>query len=327
MKKPSNRILWVERAQVIAMLLVTLHHSLPRGYGGPLWLSNALEAIQYPALACFFLTGALFAGKWRQIGLWAYLKGRFIRLMTPYFCVNLLMLAPRYLAAKALGYRPNLTVGWLAMSFLDPHGQGIAPHLWFLPALFMLSALLPVIDAALSRTVPRRIALAGLFILSVWPVALPTLLCLNELKLYLFWYAAGLALARGDVSRPPLRGRMGLAVGWLGLVVFIATLVVKDAPMAAALQTVGGALALFEISGLSPRDDALTGLFRGKTFVVYVLSMCVQNLVEVVCYAAKLPWFVSLPAMFVAGLAVPLMIGLWNERHPLPKPVRLMLGV
>ena len=116
-------------------------------------------------------------------------------------------------------------------------------------------------------------------------------------------------------------------MGWLGLMVFIATLVMENAPMAVALQTVGGALALFEISGLSPRDDALTGLFRGKTFVIYVLSMCVQNLVEVVCYAAKLPWLISLPAMFVLGLAVPLAIGCWNERHPLPKPVRLMIGL
>ena len=327
MTRSSNRVLWVERAQVVAMLLVTLHHSVPRGYNGPLWLMGALEAIQYPALATFFLTSALFAGKWHEVGLGAYLKSRFVRLMTPYFCVNLLMLAPRYLAARALGYQPKLTLGWLAMSFLDPHGQGVMPHLWFLPALFIMSALLPAIDAALSRKTPRWIALVGLLALSVWPVTLPTLLCLNELKLYLFWYAAGRALARDDVSQSPLRGRAGLMAGGVGLMVFVATIFMDGMPMAEAMQMIGGALALFEISGLSPRDDALTALFRGKTYVIYILSMCVQNLVEVVCYAAKAPWFVALPAMLAAGLALPLAVSRVNDRHPFPRAVRLIIGL
>ena len=86
----------------------------------------------------FFLTSGLFAGKWKRDGWVAYLKKRAVRLLTPWLCVNLLMLAPRYAAARLMGVEVHLTPGWVLMSFLDPHGQGIAPHLWFLPTLFGL---------------------------------------------------------------------------------------------------------------------------------------------------------------------------------------------
>lgn len=60
MQRETNgkRIQWVERVQVLSMLLVVLHHCIPHGYDGPVGLLAVLEAIQYPALACFFLTAA-----------------------------------------------------------------------------------------------------------------------------------------------------------------------------------------------------------------------------------------------------------------------------
>ena len=220
----DGRIAWVERAQTLSMLLVALHHCVPRGYDGPQALSDLLNAIQYPALACFLLTSALFSGRWRRAGWGTYMKRRFVRLMTPYFCVNLLMLAPRYLAALLMGVKAHLTPGWLALSLLDPHGRGVMPHLWFLPALLLMSALLPVIDAAVRRPLPRLAAVAALAVLSALPFRLPTLLCLNELKQYLFCYVAGRALAQARGTETPLRGPAGWTLGGLGFAAFIASL-------------------------------------------------------------------------------------------------------
>lgn len=321
-----GRVLWVERAQVISMLLVVLHHCVPHGYDGPAWLYALLEAIQYPALVCFFLASGLFAPRWRDKGYGAYMKKRALRLLTPYFCVNLLMLAPRYVAALMMGVRANVTVGWVLTSFIDPHGQGIAPHLWFLMTLFIMGALLPGLDALLRSRVSRAITLAALLVLSALPFRLPTLLCLNELKLYLGWYALGYALAVTRGTGAPLKGPTGLALGSAGLIVFALSLCFPALPVAVFMQMLGAA-ALVALAGASEEGDPLTLLFRGRTYCVYILSMCVQNLVEVAGYSARLPWYATFLAMLAAGLAVPLAVCRWNEKRPLPRWLRLVVGL
>lgn len=323
----KNRVLWVERAQVISMLLVVLHHCVPHGYDGPQWLLELLNAIQYPALVCFFLTSALFAPKWKERGWAAYMRRRCLRLLPPYFCVNLLMLAPRWAAARLMGHEARVTLGWLLTSFLDPHGQGIAPHLWFLPTLLILSALGPAFEWLVNRRPWARFSiLAALLALSALPVKLPTLLCLNELKLYLAWYALGYALAASGRTERPLPGGAGLALGGAGAAAFVASLIAPGMPVATYMQMLGG-LALLAACGLSDRDDALTAAFRGKTYVIYILSMCAQNLVEVVGYSLRLPWFATFAAMLAVGLAVPCLVWAWNARHPLPAWLRRILGL
>ncbi len=322
------RLLWVERAQLYSMLLVVLHHGVPRGYDGPEWLRAALKAVQYPALVCFFLTAGLLAAHWRRDGWAAYMKKRALRLLTPYFCVNALMLLPRYAAARLLGHRVTLTPRWLLLSFLDPHGEGITPHLWFLPALFFMGALLPAIHAAVSKGRAARLAtLLALLALSALPFELPTLFCLNELKLYLAWYAAGYALAVARGTQSPLRGPAGRALGAAGLGGFILSLCLPWGWLAQLVQMAGGGAALVALSGLGDGPDPLVAAFRGRTYVIYILSMCVQNLVEVVGYAARLPWAVTMAAMLAFGLAVPCALYAWNARHPLPRFLRLITGL
>ena len=324
----NPRVLWIERAQVFSMLLVVLHHCVPHGYDGPAWLLNLLTAIQYPALVCFFLTSGLLAAGWKRRGWAAYMKRRCLRLLPPYLCVNLLMLAPRYVAARMMGVEVRLTAGWVLTSFLDPHGQGIAPHLWFLLTLLIMNALLPLIDLALGRGKGLRAGvLAALLITSALPVKLPTFLCLNELKLYLAWYALGYALALARGRRNPLKGTAGLTAGLTGLAVFIAALFFPDFALATFLQMAGGGLFLIWLSGCSNADDPLTRTFRGRTYCVYILSMCVQNLAEVVGYSARLPWFVTFLMMLAAGLAVPVLLCRWNEKHPLPGWLRAIVGL
>ena len=324
----GSRILWVERAQLYSMLLVVLHHAVPRGFDGPEWLRALLTAIQYPALVCFFFTSGLLSTRWRKNGWGAYMKKRALRLLTPFFCVNLLMLPPRYAAARLLGYQVSLTPRWFLLSFLDPHGQGIAPHLWFLPTLFIMGALLPAIHAAVSRGRAARLAtLAVLLVLSALPFKLPTLLCLNELKLYLAWYAAGYALALTRGTQRPLRGAAGLALGAAGLTAFALALCLPQGWLTPFIQMLGGAAALVSLAGLGDGPDPLVTAFRGKTYVIYILSMCAQNLVEVAGYAARLPWALTMAAMLAFGLAAPLALHAWNARHPLPRFLRLMTGL
>ncbi|MBR2798172.1 MAG: acyltransferase [Clostridia bacterium] len=325
----KGRIPWVERLQVLCMLLVVVHHCVPNSYSGPEVLERLLDTLHYPALAGFFLASGLFAGKWRQDGWRVYLKKRFLRLMTPYFCINLLMLAPRYGASVLMGVQPDLSLEWLVLSLLDPHEEGIAPHLWFLPTLMIMSTMLPVLDVLVcGKRAPRLATLAVLLTLSLLPLTLPTLLCLDELKLYLFWFALGLAVGKTwDIRRFLLTNSCAMALGVTGSMLFAAQVAWPELPLTLFSTTVSGLLALLAACVPSRGTDALAAAFRGRTFNIYVLSMCVQNMVEVLGALCHVPWAITALAMLILGLALPWCFCAWEARHPLPRPLRLAVGL
>ena len=156
---------------------------------------------------------------------------------------------------------------------------------------------------------------------------LPTLLCLNELKLYLAWFVIGYTLAVTGRARDPFpNGKVAGALCGTGAAAFVASLLAPELPIAVYLQMLGG-LTLMTLCLLDPWDDALTAAFRGKTYAIYILSMCAQNLAEVVGYSLRLPWFASFAAMLAVGLAVPCLLWAWNERRPLPGWLRAIVGL
>ena len=327
----SGRRNWIALLQTLSMLLVVVHHSVPHGYAGPTWLLALVNAIRWPALACFFLTSGALATRWRARGWGKYMKGRFLRLMTPFFFINLLMLAPRYVAARALGSKFRLSLSWLALSFLNPHGQGIMPHLWYLPTLFICAALLPLIDLSAWRSRAVRVATgAALLALSAWPVTLPTLLCLNEIKLYLFWYWLGYALSATRGLDCPVPRKYAPLVGVAGLAVFLSALAMADGPLTPAAFMAGGAALLVSLSALGGLP-AWAAWLSPRGFTIYLLSLCAQNLVEAVGYGVGCPWALTAAAMLVVGLTVPCLVyalgGKIKSASPAANLLRLIVGM
>ena len=308
------------------MLMVVAHHCMPRGYSGPGWLADLLECLQYPALACFFLTGGFLAFGHGGEGWRDYLKRRFVRLMVPFFAVNLLTLIPRYVTARLLGVRPNITLSWLVLSFLDPHSKGISPHLWFLMAAFLCALLLPLFESVIRRGPhARRICILALMGFSALPVRLPTLFCLDELKLYACWYVLGLAMAcAGGEGRWPLRR------GWVaaaGLIAFGGCVLLAGRFVSPTLCALSGGAAVLWLCGKLKVPNLLTERFARQTYVIYLLSMGVQNLMEAIGYSLGWPWYLMAVAMFTAGLCVPCGVYRLNRWRPFPRAVRIMLGL
>ena len=177
-------------------------------------------------------------------------------------------------------------------------------------AMRIMGALLPALDALLRRGRGASLAaLAALGILSALPVSAPTLLCLNELRLYLFWYFLGFARSEARGADCPVPGPLGLPVALAGLAAFALLMPRMDAPGAVFALTVCGAAALAGLcAALGERSTPVLRLFRGKTYAIYILSLCVQNLVEVVGVHGRWPWAVTALLMLITGLAAPLVI-------------------
>ncbi len=313
----GERTGWIERAQILAMLLVVFHHSVPNYTASGRLFSLLANTVHLGALAVFFFVSGLLLSQTGALGRYGYagyLKRRLPRLLIPYFGVSLLMLIPKYLIGTLIGKGVSLRIVDILYAFADPHGSGICPHLWFLLALALMTVLSPLLLHASRKGWLKWPLLALLAVAACLP-PVTSLLCLNELRSYLFWYFLGICGAGVMRRAAEWEGKRRVWLGFaLSLALFL--LLTYAAGQTGAVMfalAVTGFAAIVCLSLALRRTVAPLRVFVGKTFTVYVLSLCVQNLVEAVCHVAGLPWYLAAAGMFVSGLLIPL--GIWLLLH------------
>ena len=337
MRTEKKRLVWAELAQVFSMLLVVFHHSTPNYTDVPGALAAFAGSVHLPALAVFFLCSGYFAAGWEKTSYGRYLGRRAARLLIPWVAVSLLMLLPKALLSAPQARSEMLSPLNLLLSFADPHGRGICPHLWFLPTLFLLSLTVVLLRYVARSRIASVLVPAALFALTVPDLPVPTLFCLNEVRLYLFWFVLGYVLGARR-----LFASCGRAVGigssvcavLFGAASVLLILYGRSLPVFRALVTVSGAVAILAASVALERPlERFTAFFRGKTFLIYLLSLCAQNFVEVLANRLGVPGSAAFALLFVTGLAVPLAIEAVLRaitvvtKKPLPAFVRYALGL
>lgn len=312
MSNSKQRIEWIELAQILSMILIVFHHSMPNFTAVHPILAGLGGTLHYPALALFFFASGWLATGWAERGYPGYIGRRAVRLLVPWIVISLLMLLPKALLASPQARADLLSVGRLGWALLDPHGQGIMPHLWYLPALFLLCLLVPLLERAARHKPAVVILLVAAFACACLPeswVKVTTVLCLNEIRMYLFWFLLGYFGRKrlGEIRFGKSLLIPAAVLSWTAalLLVFFA----GAFPFARVLITAFGfvgilSLALLAAGGLRP----LILFFRGKTMCVYLWSLCAQNLVEVLAGKVHLNGELACLIMFVTGLAVPLAI-------------------
>lgn len=306
------RLRWVEIAQILSMLVVVFHHSAPRGYEITGLFRLLADTLHYPALAVFFLTSGLFAGRYAPGGYPDYLAKRAQRLLLPWVVANLLMLVPKLLVEKLSGGSAAFSAGDLAMSFLQPRGLGILPHLWFLPTLFILNAATPLFRPLLDQsTVSKAIILLVLFTLSAIPVQAPRILCINDLRIYAFFFFAGFLFRDRWTVAAPRFSALSVCLTFVLFLLYAALLRSRDSlgTVFRPCNTLAGLAFLIAFAMIfASRLSILSRLFAGKTFIIYIYSLCFQNFAEVLSLRAGLPLVAAASANFFLGLAIPMLM-------------------
>lgn len=95
LKPKSTRIEWLTTAQVISMLLVVFHHSIPNYTASGKVFTVIASNVHLFALAVFFwISGYLAEKSIKKESTKEYITKRLFKLMVPFVCINLLMLAP-----------------------------------------------------------------------------------------------------------------------------------------------------------------------------------------------------------------------------------------
>lgn len=332
----QKRIKWIELAQIISMVCVVFHHSTPNFTT----VNHVVEAfsntIQFPALCIFFFCSGFLASNWTRTSYKTYVKKRFVRLLIPWITVSLLMFLPKVLLASAELRERMLQFDYLILCFADPHGHGILPHLWYLPTLFILSISVSIIDRCF-KTIPSDLfILLVTFAFACFPGRITNFFCLNEARLYAFWFMAGYLSNRFTVCLKGIwKERSILSVfalvsfsGCL-LIVFLA----RDFAFSRILISVVGFICIISSSFLfQDKFEQCLAFFRGKLLCIYIWSLCAQNFIEVLAKKMNLNGNMTFIVMFFCGLIIPCLI--WHTTRFVEKKsnkklpaIHIVLGI
>lgn len=304
----SERLNYITLMQVIATALIVLSHSVASSIAYPDITGTIVAVIQNVGLTVFMWCSGFLMVRTdaiRKYGYKRYIGKRFIRLMIPFFVVQLLMFFPKVLIARAVGQTLDVGLYGIVHSFLYPR-EGILPHLWFLPTLILLCLISPLLQSISENKVRWMIALVISAALIFCPLD-TNILCICDVKNYIFWYLLGIGSAQHltieYLKKIPNRIYYVLLiaafVSWCGLVFFSGN----------GSRVVSGLLSLLFLLLISLKSEWGEVQSIGRyTFPIYILSLPIQNIVEIFSRELDAVWPIATILMFITGFMLPFLL-------------------
>lgn len=189
----QTKIYWITVLQIMSMFLIVLSHSIPDNMTTPKWMTSTVSYLQNAGLTAFMWVSAYLTVKTRSIEKYGYIgfiKKRSLRLLVPYFACSILMMLPKMVIQ---GSTQPISVTGILYQLAVPR-EGILPHLWFLPTLFLLSCAMPIWRAILKDKRAALICLMVLLGIQFIP-NITKLVCVDDVIRYAMWYFIGLMCA------------------------------------------------------------------------------------------------------------------------------------
>lgn len=312
----EKRLDFVTLAQLFSMVLIVLSHSVPDNMEVPDWMPIMVSHLQKAGLVTFMvLSGFLVAyteqlDKYGVIGFW---KRRTKRLLIPYFGVSLLLLFPKYLLSAYASKEVNLDIGEIICQLLTPR-NGILPHLWFLFTLWCLCLLVPLF-LKFVRNIWGKLSILFVLLVIVFSPATIEFMALRDIQKYAVWFCAGLVLGNLELDKIRNTKRNILLIGLSGCVYIVARSCFGNTSWVWFLYEV---FALVTIVCLAiVLENGLDGQCQkiGKyMFPIYIFSLPVQNVVNILLIQFTESVMVVFVLEFVFGILVPLVLAKLVEK-------------
>jgi peptidoglycan/LPS O-acetylase OafA/YrhL len=307
-QEKKRQLYWVTCAQLISMVLIVLSHAVPKNVDISAFIPSMTSYLQLAGLTVFIWTSGYLAVKTNQLekyGYIGYIKKRVIRLLIPYIIFSLLMLVPKYVLSTYANSEVSLNPLIVLRQLITPR-EGIQPHLWFLPTLLILSLLLPFWKWCLSK-IPVAITCVAVLLALQFAPGITNIACINDVIQYAIWFYLGIAVAEKMDSYKGINcvtlllliiaiGGWYLTTRLLGGGEQIAWLLYKLLCLSAIIA--------FSMLIQTPAQPVCK-LFGKYSFPIYIMSLPVQNIVNILCLKAGFDWAIIWIAMFLMGFVIP----------------------
>lgn len=328
-----KRIVYIDVAKAICMVLVVVGHYLPDN--SPAWyvaLNGIIYTFHMPLF--MFASGYVYSAVEKGVPYAAFLRKKVMRLMVPYLSVSVILITAKLLAqcgGLAADHHYGL-LSYFRMFYLPEAGY----YLWFIWVLWWMFALVHLFTSERARLI--------LFLVSIvmycLPVNFPAVFCLYELKNMMVFFMLGVVSfeckwLHGFVCKYSL-GR-SLASIFL-FIVAQAVCIVSESALSRAMSQILpciGVVFVLDVSKLLCNywrigQGGKLMAIAASSYVIYLFHSIFESLAGALCARTPLDsgqWYVFVPeAVFVVscGIVVPMLLFRLLKKY---RVTRLLFGL
>lgn len=263
----------------------------------------------------FFVAGFLLCNSdaIRYEGYLPWLEKKAERLLTPYAVLTVAAMIPKYWFEHR-GFS-GFSIGYLVQILLVPR-MSVWGHLWFLPTLFLLYALVGY-TVPFAKGKPKNLFFVTWLIVGAVLYVLPIhtdLLCLNDLRNGLLMFCVGMCWRRIIKPMPGLSTQIRLALSGIGVAAaWFLVPVIGGSLLGKLLIALGMIAACWLLSGFLGKMK-LCRWISHHNFTIYMYSWPAQAVVMAAVGRMRLPWYGTSVLMLCAGWLVPVIMVAVYER-------------
>ena len=336
----ASKLKFISYAYAIGAILVVLGHSTPTGVSDMPLVVDKIRTFIYSfhMPLFFFVAGFLFkyTSDRRKKPYGSFIKNKLIRFLTPYFVLSAVAIVPKILLSAYVSDDVSFSWYYVFETIFNPR-LNVWGHFWFLPTLLIIYIVSYAILKCYNSKWMFSLLTALTFVLAVFPINTDWL-AVKDICKELVYFCIGIASCNIIIQKKDRFFKMPVAFAATAFAVafyiFICLNNFYSAEINRNITTVVIALpmiytVLFVSISLEKIGCKMLDYLDGKTFTVYISSWPCQAATEVILNRLMhLHWYITLPAMFVMGLALPLLfLWVYNKFKYHPKFINLVFGV
>lgn len=336
----NNKEKFISYSYAIGAILVVLGHSTPTGASDMPLIVDKIRTFIYcfhmPLF--FFIAGFLFkfTSDRREKPYGSFIKNKCIKFLTPYFVLSAIGIIPKILLSSFVNDEVSFSFYYIFEAVFNPR-LNVWGHFWFLPALLIIYSLSYLLLRCYKNKMLFSTVLAVSLVLAVFPINTDWL-AIKDVCLELFYFCFGILSCKFILNNKKRIFKLPIVLVsvafsvifyifmlvnnfyWQGWVKNISTVVI-------AIPMIYAVLYLSVL--LEKNGSKILDYLDGKTFLIYIISWPCQAAIEVLLNRVMhMHWYITMPAMFIAGLGIPLLfLSIYKRFKRQPRFINLLFGV
>ncbi|MGN1433963.1 MAG: acyltransferase family protein [Ruminococcus sp.] len=336
----SKKLYFISYAYAIGAILVVLGHSTPTGASDMPLVVDKIRTFIYcfhmPLF--FFIAGFLFKytsdKKKKTYG--SFIKNKCIRFLTPYFVLSAIGIIPKILLSSFVNDEVSFSFYYVFEAVFNPR-LNVWGHFWFLPALLIIYSLSYLLLRCYKNKMLFSAVLAASLVLSVFPIN-TNWLAIKDICLELVYFCIGILSCSVILKNKARIFKLPIALASVAFsVIFYIFMSVNNFYWQEWVRNIStvviALLMIYSVLYLSvfleKNGSKILDYFDGKTFSIYIISWPCQAVTEMLLNRVMhMHWYITMPAMFIVGLGVPLLfLSIYKRFKHQPKFINLIFGV